>query len=252
MNQPGEMASVKRPKTKWRCEYGFCSLACLCLGLIAFNYDFAFAQPDTMAELPGDLKRVFDLSEIFAHGFGIFLVVVGIWTLVPEKRRFLPRLISCAVIPSLTVQLVKLLVARRRPTAFLNRDGSVEFPERIFDTWLGWLPQQELNLKYISQSFPSAHTATAIGMAVGLSWMFPRGKILFFTIAFLSASQRITSLAHWSSDVFFGAAIAFVMAGALTQNWGWGYVVGRLERRHGNQLAIGGTKPDLEQRTRAA
>ena len=33
------------------------------------------------------------------------------------------------------------------------------------------------------------------------------------------------------SDVCFGAAIAFMMAGALTHNWGLGYWLGKFENR---------------------
>jgi membrane-associated phospholipid phosphatase len=215
-----------------RHPYFLYAAACLMLGLCAFNVDLFLAQPDNLAEFPGDLKRVFDLSELFAHGFGIFLIVFGIWKLIPEKRRFLPRLLSCAILPSLTVQLVKLFFARRRPTAFLKSDGTVDFPSTSYDTWIGWLPQQELNIKYISQSFPSAHTATVVGLAIGMSWMFPRGKWLFFSIAVLASVQRITSLAHWTSDVFFGAAIAFTIAGAFIGNGIWGNFFARLERRH--------------------
>ena len=34
-----------------------------------------------------------------------------------------------------------------------------------------------------------------------------------------------------SSDVFWGIAIAFLMAGALTHNWGLGWVLQRVEVR---------------------
>ncbi len=211
----------------WLLTAGF-----LGLGLLAFQYDFLFANPDNLDELPGDLKRVFDLSEIFAHGFGIVLIAAGIWNLVPDKRRFVPRILCCAMLPAATVQLVKMFFARNRPVTFLQADLSVRFPTNISETWRGWMPSENFNLEYMTQSFPSGHTATVCGLAIGLSWVFPRGKILFFSVALLATMQRVTSLAHWSSDVCFGAAIAFMMAGALTHNWGLGYWLGKFENRN--------------------
>ena len=211
--------------------YWFLTAIFLGLGLFAFQYDFLFASPDNLDSLPGDLKRVFDLSEIFAHGFGIVLIAVGIWNLVPEKRRFVPRIICCAMLPAATVQLVKVFFGRNRPVTFLQPDLSVRFPADISETWQGWMPAETFNVQYMTQSFPSGHTATVCGLAIGLGWVFPRGRILFFSVALLATMQRVTSLAHWSSDVCFGAAIAFMMAGALTHNWGLGYWLGRFENR---------------------
>ena len=204
---------------------GFCLL-----GIVIFPLDFLMADQGLVSSLPGDFRRILKLSEVFAHGFGLFVVVLGIWCLVPDKRYFLPRIICCAVLPSLTVQLIKLMVGRSRPISFLQGDDTVAFPTSIHHTWQGMYPAMELNLSYITQSFPSAHTATAWGLAIGLAWVFPRGRNLFFSLAMLASIQRITSLAHWGSDVCFGAAIAFMMAGALTHNWALGYWLGKFER----------------------
>ena len=128
-------------------------------------------------------------------------------------------------------QLLKLFFGRVRPLAYIQRDASMNFPASIQDTWSGWMPNGSLNIEYITQSFASAHTATVCGLAIGLSWVFPRGSRLFLFVAVLASAQRIVSLAHWSSDVCFGAAIAFMMAGGLTQNWGLGFWLGRFEQR---------------------
>ena len=105
------------------------------------------------------------------------------------------------------------------------------FPANIIDTWTGFLPDGTLNIQYLTQSFASAHTATVCGLAIGMSWAFPKGARLFFFVAILASAQRVVSLAHWGSDVCFGAAIALMMAGLLTQEWGIGTWLTRLEAR---------------------
>jgi membrane-associated phospholipid phosphatase len=60
------------------------------------------------------------------------------------------------------------------------------------------------------QSFPSAHTATAVGLAVMLVSLFPRGRWLFPIIAVLVGMQRIATSAHFPSDVFAGATVGWV------------------------------------------
>ena len=68
-------------------------------------FDATLAEPDNIAQWPGDLKRFITLSEVFAHGCGLVFVSAGVWLLAQSKRRFIPRIILCAVWPSLGVHL---------------------------------------------------------------------------------------------------------------------------------------------------
>ena len=202
------------------------------LGFILLPYDFSFYGHQFEDSIPGDLTRVISLSEIFAHGFGVVLAAIAIWILAASHRRSIPRVVICAIWPAISVHLLKLLFARRRPLTYLQADGNPKFPDSIDSTWLGFLSDERVNFPtYAIQSFPSAHTATAWGLAIGLTWLFPRGRGLFFTLAFFASVQRITSMSHWPSDVCWGAAIAFLMAGAVTQNWGIGYQLSKFEGR---------------------
>ena len=56
-------------------------------------------------------------------------------------------------------------------------------------------------------SFPSGHTATAVGLAISLD-ADPRGRWLFAVFAALASLQRMTAGAHYLSDSLFGAALA--------------------------------------------
>jgi membrane-associated phospholipid phosphatase len=92
---------------------------------------------------------------------------------------------------------VKLAVARVRPHATsLEGDILATFVGSSASDWSAQF-----------QSFPSSHAATGVGLAVGLSWLYPRGWPLFVSLALLAAAQRVVSLSHFLSDTMWGAAI---------------------------------------------
>ena len=67
----------------------------------------------------------------------------------------------------------------------------------------------------MSQSFPSGHTATAVGLAIALCWLYPQGCRLFAGLAVLVALQRIHSGAHFLSDTLVSAGLAVALAVVL-------------------------------------
>lgn len=207
------------------------SLLLVVAALAITEFDAWLTHPDRVHQLPGDLLRLFYLTEFFAHGFGVVILAVGIFTLAPAARLYIPRIMACALWPGLVAHFLKIQFGRLRPIRFFDKNSVSHFPEEPSKTWLGWFHNDQWNHDYISQSFPSAHTATVWGLAIGMTWAFPRGRWLFFAIAVMASAQRVISYAHWPSDVFLGAAVAFCCAGALTQNWGAGWVLGKFERR---------------------
>ena len=198
---------------------------------ILSRFDAAIISAADPADWPGDLKRLFQLSELFAHGFGIILIVIGIWQLSPQGKKFIPRLIACAAFPSIAAHLIKLMVARSRPTSFLDENLQPHWPASTDVTWLGVGTDVAWNVNYASQSFPSAHAALVCGMAICLSYIFPQGRKLFFVLALIATVQRVIFFAHWPSDIAVGASLGFLIAGGLVQNWGIGGLCGKLENR---------------------
>ena len=137
------------------------------------------------------------------HGVGILLIAVTIAVLDPARRVALPRLLTAALGSGLAANLLKLSLSRTRPAHFhWNGNG--------FDTFCDWFPL--LGNSSWTQSFPSSHTAVAAGLAVVLSWMYPRGRWLFPAFAALAGGQRILEEAHYLSDVLWGAAVGCVFA----------------------------------------
>lgn len=200
------------------------------LAFLATGFDVFVARHLNVEQLPGDFRRMLGLTELFAHGAGVLLAAWCIWKLSPESRRCLPRLLACAFLPGVAANLLKLSICRLRPAYFVER-----MPPSILDTWIGALPNSwgtrgEVGT-YFASSFPSGHAATAIGLAIGLAWLYPAGRTPFFTVAALASLQRITSGAHWLSDTLVGMALATLIAGSLTTNTRWARRFARFETR---------------------
>ncbi len=165
--------------------------------------------------LRGDIERTIKLMEIFAHGTGLLVAIALIWTLSPTSRRCLPRLLAAYGLAGVTVNLIKLLVPRLRPSAGPE--------DSLPETWGNW--------NDLSQSFPSGHSAAAVALALSLALLFPRGRWVFLTLAGLACLQRIVFDAHWPSDVLAGATVG-IWAVAVIYRTTWAdQLFGPLEQR---------------------
>ena len=152
---------------------------------------------------PGELRRLCGIGEPFGNGYGVIAVAVAIWLLDPGRRRKLARVLAMAFGAGMVANWLKLLVARVRPHRF-------DFAGTVQETFVRWLPLGAGGSG--RQSFPSAHTATAVGLAIGLAWLYPRARWLFATLAVLVACQRVLSGAHFASDTLVGMAVGWVFA----------------------------------------
>ena len=147
----------------------------------------------------------FDIFEPFGHGLGVVLVLLMLHQLDPARRWAIPRVAACALAAGGAADLLKMIIMRTRPN-----DVPLDFAGSVWATFGDWLPL--LSGQSGSQSFPSAHTATAAGLAAGLIWLYPQGRLLFTVLAALVGCQRIVSGAHFPSDVCAGAAAGLVAA----------------------------------------
>jgi len=176
----------------------------LALAALAVDMPVARAVRDGY-ELPpmSSFFRLFDKFEVFGHGLGVVALVLAIHQLDPRRRWAIPRLLACAFGSGLVANLLKLIVLRTRPFR-ADLDGSV------WSTFETWFPL--LGVGNAGQSFPSAHTATVIGLAAALVWLYPQGRWLFAMMVALVGCQRITSGMHFPSDVLMGAAVGCLVA----------------------------------------
>jgi len=163
--------------------------------------DGPLAVASMHTELPHFVFTMIIHSEVFGDGCGVLFFFAAVWLLDPARRRCLPRLIACAYGSGLMVNVVKLLVARPRPFYWLEHQGGRGLP-----SFSQWLPLGSNGTAW--QSFPSGHTATAVGLALGLAALYPRGRVLFLTLAVLVGCQRVVNDMHYASDVLAAAIVA--------------------------------------------
>lgn len=63
--------------------------------------------------------------------------------------------------------------------------------------------------------FPSGEAATSLALALVLSRCFPRGRVVFYTVAGLVCLERCLHGKHYLSDVAVGAALGYYLAWLL-------------------------------------
>jgi membrane-associated phospholipid phosphatase len=172
--------------------------------------------------VPGDLKHIVQFAEAFAHGSGVFLIILAAIALDQRSWRVLPRLAIGAYGAGLLADLLKLVLARRRPRVsdVMNIDAGDTLLG--FFSWRNAATWQEA-LSHDIQSFPSGHAATAAGLACALSRLYPRAAWFFAALTVLACFQRIASEAHYLSDVLAGAAVGvfFSLLLELPRIRGW-------------------------------
>ena len=206
-------------------------------GALAFFAIFAFAVDIPVAkfcvggELPGDLQKLLMLAESFAHGIAVGVILLAVIVLDPDCRRKLPRLAACAYVPGIINTLFKLLIGRQRPNSY----GVEHLPQHCLDTFVGLFPSasagdwQLLSDRSI-QSFASGHTTAAVGLAIGLTWLYPHGRWLFASLACLGAMQRLAVGAHYLSDTLVAAALTCFVCMMLMDEARLGRIFKRIEQ----------------------
>ena len=173
---------------------------------LALLVDFDIAVWFWEDRLPGDIRKAIKISEVFAHGIGVVTILVGIAILAPEKRWCLPRLGALAFGAGAIVTIIKMFVLRRRPNNF-NFDLASE--NSIYQWSVDAMLQNVAIYDDSSiRSFPSGHTATAVGLCIGMMLLFPKGRYYFVVLATFASCERLLSQAHFLSDVLGGVAVA--------------------------------------------
>jgi len=172
-------------------------------GVATMAVDLPVARWVERGACPDWIEKLATQGETFGHGLGIILIVLIIGVLDPGHRAAIPRILAASLGSGLAANVLKLLVARVRPHHFdLGGDA--------LDSFAGWLPM--LTNASWQQGFPSSHMATAAGLAIVLANFFPRGRWLFPGLAALAGLQRVLELAHFPSDVLWGAAVGCIFA----------------------------------------
>jgi membrane-associated phospholipid phosphatase len=158
--------------------------------------------------LPDGVDKLLEAGEHFGTFYGHLLIFLVIWALDPTNRRSILRIAAAAWSAGLAANVVKLCIARTRPKYF------------DFDSltaghgFLGFAPGMPGGSRI--QGFPSAHTATAVGFAIALAHVYPRGRNVFLLMAGIVGLQRIATSSHFASDVLAGALVGWIVGHVFT------------------------------------
>ncbi|MGD9724596.1 MAG: phosphatase PAP2 family protein [Pirellulales bacterium] len=190
-------------------------------GVAALALDVPLAAWVARGTCPSIIQKLCGLSETFAHAAGIALLATVIAVLDPPHRFMVPRVVTAALGSGILANVFKLILARTRP-------HHVGLPADAMDTFAGWFPLAQ-NESW-QQGFPSSHAATAAGLAIALSCLYPRGQWLFPAIAVLACAQRVLVSAHFLSDVLWGSAVGCIFAPLCVYGSGLSRAFDRLER----------------------
>jgi membrane-associated phospholipid phosphatase len=156
---------------------------------------FCYSYP-----LPRSGFRAIEIGANMA-GTGLGALLIAVIAVMFDRRKWarLPLLVSATLGAGLMADVVKLCISRGRP-------HSVDLSTATFSsTFHGLFPV--LSAGSSGQSFPSGHAATAAGLAVGLSMLYPRGRWLFVLFAVGVALARVVVHAHFPTDAVAGAAL---------------------------------------------
>ncbi len=176
----------------------------------AFYVDLPLARVCYSRDYPGFVRHILDNAEPFGDAYGLLLITLAIFLVDPPRRIVLPWTIAAGLGAGLAADVIKLLISRTRPQSF---DLDVTDVAQTFNQWL---PLTSVGSH--DQSFPSAHTAVAVGFAVALCRFFPRGRYLFIAMAVMCGMHRVQTCAHFLSDAFIGAAVGWLVSHAILES----------------------------------
>lgn len=173
-------------------------VACWLAAAAALTIDMSVARFWKTHKTPAYLVDLLESAETFGNGAGVLLLLVSALVLGAIPVRAVLRLTLASLGAGLVADLFKLMIARTRPRDLTVQQGVLE----TFGDWFS--PTMAPTAMH---SFPSAHVATAMGLAFALSCYYPRGRYVFWGLVVLVLLQRLQTGAHFVSDTLAGAAI---------------------------------------------
>ncbi len=124
---------------------------------------------------------------------------------VPRARRRANLLFWSAAAGGAAAELLKLVLRRERPGLHDGLYGFRPFDDRTWST--------------SGLAFPSSHTMVAFAGAAMLARLYPRARWVGYVLAAGCALTRVTSRAHFASDVALGAGAGWLVAWAIARRW---------------------------------
>ena len=176
--------------------------------------------------LPPWLAWSIEASSMYAHGMGIFVVLVAIIVFFPKRRRYVPRVAALAIGGGAVATMTKMFVLRPSPGSLYLDNSSYDY------AWIwsfDWTLSQVATFEAASRAFPSATFASATAMTAGLWMVLPKARWGFVILCFGTMAQRAACGAHFTSDLLGSASVGLAWAFVCFHPKLFGKVFDRLE-----------------------
>jgi membrane-associated phospholipid phosphatase len=133
----------------------------------------------------------------YAEAVGSAIYIYGLIVEDPKTRTLGRMVVQSLTYSGLTAMFIRMIAGRKRPPF---TDDPINF--------LGFTTDNNY------QSFPSGHTTVAFALSTIMAEYLdsPWSRIGFYSIAGLSAVERLINSQHWFSDVAIGASLGIISA----------------------------------------
>ncbi len=133
----------------------------------------------------------------YAEAAGTIIYIYGLFADDNSTRSLGRMVIQSLTYSGLSAMFIRMITGRKRPPF---TDNPINF--------LGFTTDNDY------QSFPSGHTTVAFAFSTILAEYFdsPWSRIGFYSLAGLSAAERLINSQHWFSDVAIGASLGILSA----------------------------------------
>ena len=185
----------------------------LLLGVIVFLF-FDYSISKFFYNINSQTKSLFETLTHFGDSLYFFIPSILIWLvikIIQNKNKIILTISDISLfiffnilLSGIAVQIFKHILGRPRPPLFHSNNLSTI---DIFNFDSRW------------HSFPSGHTATIFAFIFCLIFLFPKIKNILITIAVVIASTRVIVGAHYVSDIFGGALVAYITSILLREKF---------------------------------
>ena len=185
----------------------------LLLGVLVFLF-FDYSISKFFYNINSQTKSLFETLTHFGDSLYFFVPTILIWSvikIIQNKNKIILTISDISLfiffnilISGIAVQIFKHILGRPRPPLFHSNNLSTI---DIFNFDSRW------------HSFPSGHTATIFAFIFCLTFLFPKIKNILITIAVVIASTRVIVGAHYVSDIFGGALVAYITSILLREKF---------------------------------
>jgi lipid A 4'-phosphatase len=185
----------------------------LLLGVLFFLF-FDYSISKFFYNINSQTKSLFETLTHFGDSLYFFVPTILIWAtikIIQNKNKIVLTISDIStfiffniLFSGIAVQIFKHILGRPRPPLFHSNNLSTI---DIFNFDSRW------------HSFPSGHTATIFAFIFCLIFLFPKIKNILITIAIIIASTRVIVGAHYVSDIFGGALVAYITSILLREKF---------------------------------